>query len=960
MFLARPTAVARQMRLRLHSNHGLGGGIVRGFGGAASGGSGDNGDGFGSSDNNNSNNRWRRNQGQGQGQGRPARASSDQLPLLEVPLANSNAVVRQRPPLRPRLAGKPFANNNYNSNFSKKHDPNQDASERLLTHGRPLISASDVKPISNDGYQKANSSPVESTTSGNSVSKDSTTNQADAQHDAFDHADRMATLNPPNWPAFFMAVQSKDAITAWLSFKDILFSEKEKLNVKIEHVRQMLHLLSRCKPYPKVKCMLETMEFASQLKLPADLESQNLLLEAYSRIGDYDSARKVILTFGELGLVPNLRTYNLFLELYIKEGNLNACIAFYERMIDEGVEPDVNTFNSLIQGCLKFQKLNRVESYFQEMVALGIDPNQRTINLLIQHYAKNTKPTENPIQKIESLVSTYIRDPLSPIPASSTDGKVDPNAAIYTALIKAYTTHNRIDLARSAFSTAKTLPDADAHLYTAMLHSLVESGNKSSSTNPHDQELVNEEALSLFQEMMDNPTIQVDSVAFATLVQMFVHSRDLERAELVVNVGMKARGVPVTFAVWSSLLEGYVESGRVSDAVRLFEQMRMEGAYPPTYLYNLVLRGLASDFDTELLERYWGRWMWSIEVEEAELTRQKESFRYGQGRKNYARKVARPDAESYSIIVEAFVACQDIERAIKEVGKMVQKGFMPAEKTFLNLVEANVRRRDYKGAAETMLLMRTAVDAAAKKGGSASATNVKGLNDIIKGNAGQFESLVVGLLEKSESLNGATDIAPNATPKQLAKLKEFVAENSGELAAEMKAKRTLGVELYKEMISAGCVPTESTFQCVIRAHNRAGDLVSAIKAWMSFRSLHPNVVPQHATVNALLVCVKELGKQASARAVVDMIQKEKLKLDTEGFGLYLFLLARWGWKEELMSCVLDMVNDGVAVSIPMVQLIEQGLKAYKGLDAAATEKDVMGFIEENWPEALAFAEEEKI
>ncbi|KAJ3066288.1 hypothetical protein HDU98_010405 [Podochytrium sp. JEL0797] len=831
----------------------------------------------------------------------------------------------------------------------------------LLRPGSPLISAADVKHrLSPHGYSVANAPPAKESPAADPAVP------APPTEDPFDHAAQIATLNPPDWAAFDAAVKAKDPLQALLSFKDILLSEKEQKKVTSHHLCQVLHLLSRCKPYPKIKFMLEMLEYANQIGLPADIDSRNLLLEAYSRIGDYENARQVALTFADLNLTPNLKTYNLFLNLHIKDGNLPACIAFYERMIDEGIDPDVGTFNCLIQGCLTFNKLNRSESYFEDMIAIGINPDQRTIILLIQLYTKSPpKPGDaSVVEKLQTLQQTYLAFPGTPAP----EGKVEPNSAIYTSLIKSYAQHGRLDLARFCFQQAKTLPDADAQLYTAMLHSLVESGNKSDKTvasvpldldsttpdTPPPQDAVNQEAMQLFQEMMETPHLQVDSIAFATLVQMFVRSRDLERAETIVNVGMKARGIPVTIGVWSALLEGYVEAGRVSDAVRLFEQLKMEGAHPPVYLYNMVLKGLAADFDVELVERYWGRWLWSIEMEEAEIRRLKEQRRVPVGKKSMhgLRKTARPDAESYSIVIDAFVACQDIDRAMTEIQKMLQTTrFVPLHSTFVALIQAHVRRRDYRAAAETMLMMRKAV---VEKDG------VDGLKEIVKVNAGQFEALVVGLLERSDALRVGTEDVPakGATAHDLAQFKEF-AQDSVERVHEMKTKRVLGVELYKEMIAAGCSPSEETFACVIRAHNHAGDLVSGIKAWLSFRSLHPTTTPSPATINALLHGVKSLGKQATSRAVVDIVKSDHLVLDSEGFGLYFYMLSRWGWKEELMSSVVDLINAGFPVSRAVVAQMEEGLKLYAGPNAAAIESEVMRFVEENWPEALGGDEEEE-
>ncbi|KAJ3198660.1 hypothetical protein HDU82_001148 [Entophlyctis luteolus] len=946
-------------------------------------------------------------------------------PLAPLARAFSSASAALAAPRRPR------ANSSRPRSLPADPADSTDSTDRLLTAAKrrswlppqiptprinsvPALSAKDVYPqtaretanpptsaISNDGYALA---PLS-----NSAHPTDLHNAAAPPVDDFDRVVAVAPLNPPDWNSFFTALGAQNTVGAWIALKDILMSDREKSKVKNEHIKPLLELLARNSPHPKINQMKELLQYAQQLNLPHDIDCRNSLLAAYSKIGDYQKARDLAVELPSLGLVPNLRTYNLFLDLQLKDSNLSGVIAFYERMIDEGIEPDVTTFNCILQGCVRLNKENRVESYFQEMQELGISPDQRTLTILCQFYELHVQSDEEAVRLLQKLCADHLKG--YSLNQSLAADLVEPNAAVYTALVKAYGSHGALDLAREAFEKGKACEDCDVVLYSVMLHVLVKAAalpsaftdtkgapvpEQSSPENDEKLASARKECLDIFAEMMSR-SMTVDSIVFAQLVQMFVQSRDPDSAEQVVTVAMRTRGVPVTVSVWSTLVHGYIAVNRLPDAIRVFEQMGTEGVYPPAFVYNAILRALAADFDMESLERYWSRWLWSIDVEANQIKKNTRDWKTniggrvsggGQnGGSTYA-KISQPNPESYNIVLDAFVSCGDVEKAAIQLERMKTLKINPSAATFVALIEAHVRRRDYLSAAETMLQMRTA---ASQLEGS------DGLKRIVNRHHKQFESLVVELLDKSEKLHEEAEteklLPPNRddgrlfTPGRLARLDIFNIDPVTR-AAEIKAKRVLGVELYKEMIAAGCMPTQQTFQCIIRAHTRAGDLVAAVKAWNTLRTFisRPSPAPPASTstsatttttttttntatsdagaeataplpetVAELLNCVRQLGRQTSARAVVDTLRSEGLALDDAGYEHYLFLLARWGWTDELMTAVVDMVNAGRKLTPAAVAAIKSALDMRKD---GKTQSQVLGFIEENWPEALVVVDDD--
>ncbi|KAJ3222820.1 hypothetical protein HDU81_009566 [Chytriomyces hyalinus] len=886
--------------------------------------------------------------------------------------------------------------------FSKSTD-NAGAVNRVISLDRqPLISADDLKVVpSEDGYSVPCDASIASFAENLRMAAHA---KQEPVVDVFDKFvdENITQLNPPDWAGFHQAVKDKDTKVAYLKFKDILlYDDSQRQLITVEHLKSVIMLLRRWRPFPKIKYIHECIKYVEDIGVKLDTDTINVLLDAYSRIGDKENARKTAIRLTELGLTPNLATYNLFLELYITENNYTDCTVFYDRMIEEGIEPNADTFNALIFGGMKFSKINRVQEYFQEMVELGIEPNQRTINLLIQFYSKFSVSSkdaantgnESAVAKLQSLRETYIKS-----------GRVSSNAVIDTSLIKAFTTLGRVDLAEQVFQDARNRflqtndPNLrpDSQMYTTLLNGYIDSSASTaaaaassssadtasasaipSATNSASQplnlsssensgadaqltasQIAKSKAIALFDEMISDDSIEVDSIAFATILKMFTSRGDMEQAESIAFVSMRARNIPLTTPIWASLVEGYTKLGNIEDAVRIFETMRMEGISPPRHIYNEILRGLAADFDMELLERYWARWIWSIETEEKMLTAEAKG---GKKKAVFTRTIPKPDSESYQIVLEAFIMCQDVQRAKKEMNRMIANQLIPTNKTFVGVFEAQVRQRDYQGAVETMLQMRNAVAATEKdvkkrKGDLAEL----GPHQMIKTHRSQFETLVVQLLGEAEEISSASEkaakeiLASTDPMEPVHGLRNATATVLSGGTEDMKTKRTLGVELYKEMIAAQCAPSEETFRCVINAHYRAKDLISAIKTWTSFRTMMPTVVPNVATVKALLACIRDEGKESTVKAVSESIKNEKLPLDREGFAMLLYSLARWGFKEELISCVLDMVNAGIEVTPDTVQEIIRGANQYRGADAAQVLREVTGFLEESWPEAMLF------
>ncbi|KAJ3211507.1 hypothetical protein HDU67_004494 [Dinochytrium kinnereticum] len=712
---------------------------------------------------------------------------------------------------------------------------------------------------------------------------------------------RDGEIRPPDFHGFEAALKEKDRVAAWLKFKDICFSD-EKGRLNASHVLQVMTLLMKHQP-PKLFLMETCVNFSKQMGLTLDMSHYNLLIGAACKLKDFPTARKHLTDAVDSGLKPDMKTYHQFLVLYAYERNVDGAIVFFNKMIEEGIQPDTATFNAVMTAGMNSRKRAIVIEYKEKMASFNISPDQGTYDILIRTHAS--------LGDLDAAEAAYMEMLNKNIPAS---------AKVLTSLITALADSGRTSRMEPILEEAsKCGLEMDMYLYTAVIYAYFKAKDTRS-------------AVLKFEEMVASGC-KPDVTAFQNLISGFCEMGLPTKAEEAMTF-MKSGQITVPQSIYRTVMMGYLEARMVSDAVRVFEQQRMDGLMPNTASYNYLLKGLAEDFDIELMSRYWEQWRQSIEMGEQSVVKKRGLSRDGDDRRPPV-EMPQPDAYSFTIVLEAYLKCSRIEKATELLKEMMAKRLEPDVKSFIGLVEAHVRARNYFAAGEIITLMRS----------SATARKNTGLT-IIRTHAGQFESLINTVLASSEALNGGVN-GPAVIPRTLKELAE-----SGlnlEKATEAKAKRQIGIELYRELVAAGVPLREETYCSVIRAHHAAGDLVSAIKVWTTFRKEFPDRLPQAVTVTALLTCVRDWGKSQTSKALLKIVKTESLPLDQEGYVAMACIMAKYGMSDELNRVLVDMVNVGMKPTPVIVREVEAYLKMGENAEALAA---VMGFLEENWPEAF--------
>ncbi|CAN0852566.1 Pentatricopeptide repeat-containing protein At3g13160, mitochondrial [Linum grandiflorum] len=157
--------------------------------------------------------------------------------------------------------------------------------------------------------------------------------------------------------------------------------------------------------------------------------------------------------------------------------------------------------------------------------------------------------------------------------------------------------------------------------------------------------------------------IEPDVVSYNTLIKAYCEMESLDSAlELIKE--MEVKGLEPTLVTYNTLLHGLYANGRLDDGDKIWGQMLERGLSPDIRSYNAKLLGLKASDATELIE----------EMKKKEINL---------------------DAISFSCLIKAFIAGDDIEGVKKWYGEMLEAGFKPDKFGYGKLLNFSRGKSDF-------------------------------------------------------------------------------------------------------------------------------------------------------------------------------------------------------------------------------------------------------------------------
>ncbi|MED6157208.1 hypothetical protein PIB30_021201 [Stylosanthes scabra] len=229
---------------------------------------------------------------------------------------------------------------------------------------------------------------------------------------------------------------------------------------------------------------------------------------------------------------PNTRMYTTLMKGYMKAGRVADTVRMLEamrRQDDAGSHPDHVSYTTVVSALVKAGNMDRARQVLAEMMRVGMAANRITYNVLLKGYCKQLQ-----IDKARELIKEMVDD-----------AGIQPDVVSYNILIDGCILVDDSAGALGFFNEMRTRGIAPTKIsYTTLMKAFAFSGQPKL-------------AHKVFDEMLNDPRVKADVIA------------------------------------WNVLVEGYCRLGLVEEAKKMIQKMKDDGFHPDVGTYGSLANGIA-------------------------------------------------------------------------------------------------------------------------------------------------------------------------------------------------------------------------------------------------------------------------------------------------------------------------------------------------------------------------------
>lgn len=245
---------------------------------------------------------------------------------------------------------------------------------------------------------------------------------------------------------------------------------------------------------------------------------------------------------------PNSWMYTTLMKGYMIAGRITDTLRMLEAMShqeDTACHPNHVTYTTVISAFVKAGSMDRARQVLAEMTRIRVPANLVTYNILLKGHCQQLQMDE-----AKNLIEDMIND-----------AKIEPDVVSYNTLIDGCI---RVDDSAGAlyyFNEMRSRGIAPSKLsYTTLMKAFALSGQPKL-------------ARKVFDEMLRDPRVKVDIVAWNMLIEAYCRHGKVEEAKKVVEE-MKEKGFYPNVATYGSLANGIALARKPGEALLLWKEIK--------------------------------------------------------------------------------------------------------------------------------------------------------------------------------------------------------------------------------------------------------------------------------------------------------------------------------------------------------------------------------------------------
>ncbi|KAK7264028.1 hypothetical protein RJT34_31630 [Clitoria ternatea] len=245
---------------------------------------------------------------------------------------------------------------------------------------------------------------------------------------------------------------------------------------------------------------------------------------------------------------PNTRIYTTLMKGYMKAGRVSDTVRMLEAMRhqdDKGSHPDHVSYTTVVSALVKVGSMDRARQVLAEMTRIGVPANLITFNILLKGYCQQLQ-----IDKARELLKEMV------------DGVgIQPDVVSYNILIDGCILVDDSAGALSFFNEMRARGIAPTKIsYTTLMKAFAFSGQPKLAHR-------------VFDEMVNDPRVKVDLIAWNMLVEGFCRLGLVDEAKKVIQK-MKDSGFHPDVGTYGSLANGIALARKPGEALLLWNEVK--------------------------------------------------------------------------------------------------------------------------------------------------------------------------------------------------------------------------------------------------------------------------------------------------------------------------------------------------------------------------------------------------